>query len=72
MRRQFSMVTSMQELRELSQRLDRTMSIVDGGERLTRGHTNGPIKVVLPEGFLENRDDMAPPADAAVTTLSGG
>ena len=71
-RRQFSMVNSIAELTALAGQLDRELEIVAGGERLTRGHTNGPIKVVLPEGFLENRDDLAPPEDAAVTTLSGG
>jgi hypothetical protein len=27
---------------------------------------------VLPDGYLENRDDMTVPEDGAVTTLSGG
>jgi nifR3 family TIM-barrel protein len=71
-RRQMSTVNSFQELQQLCGRLDRDLAIVAGGERLTRGHTNGPIKVVLPEGFLQNRDDVVPPADAAVTALSGG
>lgn len=71
-RRQFSMVNSMDELTGLAHQLDRELSIVAGGERLTRGHTNGPIRVVLPEGFLDHRDDLLPPEDAAVTTLSGG
>ena len=48
------------------------MRLVDGGERLTRGHTNGPIKVVLPEGYLQNRDDMTVPDDDKVAALSGG
>lgn len=71
-RRNFSMVSSVQELSELVQRMDHSLRLVPGGERLTRGHTNGPIKVVLPEGYLENRDDMTIPEDGAVTTLSGG
>jgi tRNA-dihydrouridine synthase len=71
-RRQMSMVNSFDELQQLCARLDRDMTIVSGGERLTRGHTNGPIKVVLPEGYLDTRDDVTPPADAAVTALSGG
>ncbi len=71
-RRQMSMVNSLFELQQLCARLDRDITIVAGGERLTRGHTNGPIKVVLPENYLLNLDDVTPPADAAVTTLSGG
>ena len=43
-----------------------------GGERIARGHTNGPIKVVLPEGYLADRDDMSVPDDADVLQLSGG
>ena len=71
-RRDFSMVPSFKALTELSARMDQAAVLVPGGERLTRGHTNGPIKVVLPEGYLENRDDMTVPEDGAVTTLSGG
>lgn len=71
-RRTMSMVSSFDELQELSSQLDRTIEIVPGGERLARGHTNGPIKVVLPHGYLDNIDDVTPPEDSAVTTLSGG
>ena len=71
-RREFSMVTSFDELVALSQRVDADATLVPGGERMKRGHTNGPIKVVLPEGYLENRDDMTVPEDGAVVALSGG
>jgi hypothetical protein len=59
-------------MQALASRLDRSMRLVEGGERLTRGHTNGPIKVVLPEGYLQNRDDMTVPDDDKVAALSGG
>lgn len=71
-RRAFSMVTSLDELVALSKNVDRTAVLVPGGERMKRGHTNGPIKVVLPEGYLENRDDMTLPDDAADVVPSGG
>ncbi len=71
-RRAFSMVTSLDELIALSQRIDRDAVLVPGGERMKRGHTNGPIKVVLPEGYLENRDDMTLPDDAFDVVPSGG
>lgn len=71
-RRKFSMVSSMEELIGLCTSLDRTLGLVPGGERLKRGHTNGPIKVVLPEGYLESRDDLVAPDDADVAALSGG
>ena len=71
-RRAFSMVSSFDELVALCGRTDPATALVPGGERLTRGHTNGPIKVVLPEGYLESRDDLTVPDDVAVVALSGG
>ena len=46
--------------------------IVPGGERIRRGHTNGPIRVALPAGYLDHLDDMTVPDDAHVMALSGG
>lgn len=71
-RRAFATVSSFDQLREIASRLDRSIRLVEGGERLARGHTNGPIKVVLPEGYLENRDDMTVPDDGHEMALSGG
>lgn len=71
-RRAFSSVSSLDQLREISARLDRAMTVVEGGQRLARGHTNGPIKVVLPDGYLDNRDDMTIPDDGREMALSGG
>ncbi len=72
MRRRFSMIASLDELIELTTMLDRNAHIVEGGERIARGHTNGPIKVVLPEGYLDHLDDLEVPDDADVVALSGG
>jgi tRNA-dihydrouridine synthase len=71
-RRSFATVSSFDELCAIASRLDRSIRLVEGGERLARGHTNGPIKVVLPEGYLENRDDMTVPDDGHEMALSGG
>ncbi len=81
-RRRFSMVKSLAELEDIIAGLDPTASIVDGGERIKRGHTNGPIKVSLPDGWLDARvddrrreellDDVTVPADDDVMALSGG
>ena len=71
-RRRFAMVASYDELEAICDEMDRSTHLVPGGERLARGHTNGPIKVVLPEGYLENRDDMTVPDDGAEVALSGG
>jgi nifR3 family TIM-barrel protein len=77
-RRRFSMITSLMELEDLLAELDPTARIVEGGERIKRGHTNGPIKVSLPDGWIDTRrrdmliDDVTVPDDADVMALSGG
>lgn len=72
MRRRFSMISSLDELVELCRMLDRSARIVEGGERIARGHTNGPINVVLPNGYLDHLDDLEVPDDSEVVALSGG
>jgi nifR3 family TIM-barrel protein len=71
-RGRFSMISSLAELDDLLAELDPELTIVPGGERIRRGHTNGPIRVVLPEGYLDDLDDATPPDDAFVMALSGG
>ncbi len=76
-RRTLAQVSSLGELDDELGRLDRTISIVEGGERIKRGHTNGPIKVSLPDGYLVDRDaddagELIIPDDAHVMALSGG
>jgi tRNA-dihydrouridine synthase len=71
-RRGMSMVSSLAELDDLVGPLDRSLPIVEGGERIKRGHTNGPRKVSLPAGYLDDVDDATVPDDAHVMALSGG
>lgn len=71
-RRRFSMVSSLGELDDLLAGLDPDAELVPGGERIARGHTNGPIKVSLPEGYLDDRNADSVPDDADVMALSGG
>jgi len=75
-RRRAAMVSSLGELDDLLGGLDRRLTLVEGGERIKRGHTNGPIKVSLPGGFLDDRDalehDVTVPDDNDVMALSGG
>jgi hypothetical protein len=71
-RRKFSEVSSLDQLRALAESLDPEVGIVFGGERIARGHTNGPIRIVLPDGYLADRDDMSVPDDGDVLQLSGG
>ena len=72
LRRQFSQVSTLAELDDLLAALDPTTTVVEGGERIRRGHTNGPIRVSLPDGFLDDPDDLTVPDDADVLALSGG
>jgi nifR3 family TIM-barrel protein len=71
-RRQFSNVSTLAELDDLLGALEPALALVPGGERIRRGHTNGPIRVALPAGYLDDPDDVTPPDDADVMALSGG
>jgi nifR3 family TIM-barrel protein len=71
-RRRFSNVSTLAELDDLLAELEPGLRIVPGGERIRRGHTNGPIRVALPAGFLDDLDSVVPPDDAEVMALSGG
>jgi tRNA-dihydrouridine synthase len=71
-RRRLSQISSLHELDGILDELDPTTEMVAGGERIKRGHSNGPIKVSLPEHFLDDRDDLVIPDDNDVMALSGG
>ena len=71
-RRLFATVSTLGELEDLIAGIDPATTIVDGGERIRRGHTNGPIRVALPFGYLDHLDDLTVPDDGHVMALSGG
>lgn len=77
-RRRFSMIKSLMDLEDVIADLDLTVEIVEGGERIKRGHTNGPVKVSLPAGWLDGHkreqlvEDVTVPDDRNVLSLSGG
>jgi len=71
-RRRFGMVSSLGELDDMFAALDPDTVLVPGGERIKRGHTNGPIKVALPDGYLDRLDDLTVPDDGYVMAMSGG
>ena len=71
-RGRLSQISSLAELDDLLGQLDPTLVVVPGGERIRRGHTNGPIRVALPDGYLDDLDDMSIPDDGHVMALSGG
>lgn len=72
MRGRFAMISTLTELEDLIAQVDPSITIVEGGERIRRGHTNGPIRVALPDGYLDHLDDDTVPDDDAVMALSGG
>jgi len=79
-RRRFSHVSSLAELDDVLADLDPSAQIVEGGEHIKRGHTNGPIRVALPAGWLDDHaaaqaelvEDRTVPDDGHVLALSGG
>ena len=70
-RRGLASVSSLSELDGLLAGLDPVLAAVPGAARLVRGHTSGPRRVVLPAGWLDDRDDPTPPAGAELA-VSGG
>jgi nifR3 family TIM-barrel protein len=72
LRRRLSQISSLRELDAILGDLDPSTQMVAGGERIKRGHANGPIKVSLPEHFLDDRDELVIPDDSDVMALSGG
>ncbi len=73
-RRSFATVSTLAELEDLLAEFDPLAELPPGGQRLPRGHTNGPIHVTLPDGYLDQRDDDTPPGPEAdaIAALSGG
>lgn len=72
MRHRFATISTLGELEDLIATLEPVTEIVEGGARIRRGHTNGPIRVALPEGYLDHLDDLTVPDDGHVMALSGG
>ncbi len=72
MRRRLAQVGSLDELDDLLAQLDPATALPPGGQRIVRGHSNGPIRVTLPDGYLDRLDDLDAPDDADVVALSGG
>ena len=59
-RRRLAQVVDPLELDDLLGGLDPATELVAGGERIKRGHTNGPIKVALPAGYLDDSTTRRP------------
>jgi nifR3 family TIM-barrel protein len=72
LRRDLGLVSSLAELEDRLACLDPTLTLVPGGERFARGHTDGPRRVVLPQGWLDDPDSMVGPDPAGDLLVSGG
>lgn len=64
--------TTIEELKEILDDVDRETPFPVGVLRQARSHTNGPRQVHLPEGWLDNRDCDQPPSRGAESIVSGG
>ena len=71
-RRALASVATAAELDDLLGSLPPDLPAHPGSGRMVRGHTNGPRRVVLPEGWLDHPDDASPPVAAAGLVVSGG
>lgn len=70
-RRALAQVASVAELEARLDDLDPTLELVPGAERTVRGHTNGPRRVPVPDGWFAAADDPTPPVGAELA-VSGG
>jgi nifR3 family TIM-barrel protein len=70
-RRQLAQIATLDELEEGLAPLDRSVAFPVAATRMVRGHTQGPRRVTLPYGWLDDRDDDRPPAGADLL-VSGG
>lgn len=71
-RNRFARVSSLDELEQLSATTDRSEPFPAEVLRQPRSHTSGPREVTLPEGWLNDRDNDAPPGAGAEDHFSGG
>ncbi len=72
LRAQLTGVSSLAELSRILDEVDREEPFPSSGMRVPRGKSGGTQKVVLPEGYLDQLDDDAPPGPEAETAISGG
>jgi nifR3 family TIM-barrel protein len=64
LRQAMAMASSLTELEDLLAKLDPTVPFPTAALGQPRGRTNSPAKVVLPHGWLNDRDDDTVPVDA--------
>lgn len=72
LRARLSAIDSLEELARLLQSCDAHEVFPKAASRLPRGKTGTAQKVSLPEGYLEDPDDPAPPCAEAAMVYDGG
>ena len=70
-RRRLGLVESLEELDRLLDELDPAVTLPPDAVGLPRGHSAGPRRVALPDGWLDRCDDPTPPAGADAFTSGG-
>jgi nifR3 family TIM-barrel protein len=71
-RRRLNQVEDLHEVDELLGTLDPSLPFPDAAKDAKRGHTHGPRSVKLPQGFLDDRDEMPELDLEAGLAVSGG
>ncbi|MDA1359333.1 tRNA dihydrouridine synthase DusB [Glycomyces luteolus] len=71
LRRELSMVSHLNELEDLLGKLDAAAPFPESTIGKPRGRTNSPGKVTLPDGWLDNRDDLTVPEGAEIDSSGG-
>jgi nifR3 family TIM-barrel protein len=72
LRRRLMACATIDELEAAIRRLDPELRPLPGSESRPRGKTSGPRRVVLPDGWLDDRDDPTPLVADELTAVSGG
>jgi nifR3 family TIM-barrel protein len=72
MRRGLQTIDSLDDLDRRLADLDPELVLDPASLRIPRSHRNGPRRVVLPEGWLDDPDDATPPPAEAEALVSGG
>ncbi len=70
-RRLLAQAATLAEVVDLLAGLDPDLAFPPEARRMARGHTNGPRPVHLPVGWLDNVDDLTPPAGGDVLASGG-
>ena len=72
LRRRLHQVSSYDELMQVTSEFDRDAVLPPEGVRVKRSHTGGPRKVSLPDGWLDDPDELVTLGEAAEAASSGG